>query len=187
MNTPYCATEAFYRRAKLWDRIEENYTPEPNSGCWIWIASVSGPRSHQYPAICVNGKKQKAHRLSYELMRGPIPSGLFACHTCHNTYCVNPDHLYAGTRQQNTDDMMRAGRHFSQANPKALAALRQRALSYSKLKRAATLCKHGHPLSGENLYVSPTTGMRGCVTCRKAHKQAFRERQRNLKQQGARP
>lgn len=44
----------------------------------------------------------------------------------------------------------------------------------AEVKRAATACKRGHPLSGENLYVSD--GRRVCKECRRIHKQEYRKR-----------
>lgn len=58
-----------------------------------------------------NSKKIiRSHRFAYELMRGPIPSGLFLCHKCDVRACVNPDHLFLGDQQANMDDMVRKGR-----------------------------------------------------------------------------
>jgi len=53
----------------------------------------------------------KAHRFICDTLKGPIPSGLWALHTCDNRACINPEHLYIGTRQNNIDDMVSRGRH----------------------------------------------------------------------------
>jgi hypothetical protein len=67
------------------------------SGCWEW----SGYKCQGYGAY---GTKP-AHRLSYELFISEIPKELLVCHRCDNTICVNPNHLYCGTSQDNMNDM----------------------------------------------------------------------------------
>jgi len=87
----------------FWPQVKKSDT------CWNWLASPE----RTYGAVFFNGRKQQAHRVSYQLFRGEIPDGLNVCHKCDNPKCVNPEHLFLGTQQDNIDDMMRKGRHRS--------------------------------------------------------------------------
>lgn len=76
--------------------------------CWMFehLLSDSG-----YGRLKVGGKMIHAHRLSWEIHRGPIPEGMLVLHKCIATRpCVNPDHLYIGSQQDNIDDVYRQGR-----------------------------------------------------------------------------
>jgi hypothetical protein len=80
--------------------------------CWIWVGckfpSGYGSFSLRKDGLVV---EQRAHRVSYILHKGDIPKGLFVCHTCDNPACVNPDHLWLGTHQQNNQDKVNKKRH----------------------------------------------------------------------------
>lgn len=62
----------------------------------------------QYATV---GRAGKAHRVVWEGIFGPIPNGLWVLHSCDNKPCINPHHLFLGTRQDNVDDMVAKGRH----------------------------------------------------------------------------
>lgn len=159
------------------DRFNLKYIPEPNSGCWLWFGPRAGDKRRPRPVFVFGGKKGLASRFSYSTFVGPIPSGMMICHRCHNKDCVNPDHLYAGTALDNTRDMFRAGRDYFTADPdRAAIIVRARNSALAARRRAATHCKHGHLLSGTNLYLRPDNNNRVCRTCAKARASAYSAR-----------
>ncbi len=99
---------------RFWEQVEKSADPD---GCWLWTGTVL--KKTGYGQIRVNGRKQAAHRFSYELRNGPIPAGQMVCHSCESNYktgdityrrCVRPEHLRADTQQGNSRDMVRSGR-----------------------------------------------------------------------------
>jgi hypothetical protein len=90
------------------DRFHASYLPEPNSGCWLWLGTERG--SNGYGAIKVDGSLIQAHRYSWQLHKGQIPAGSLVCHSCDVPACVNPNHLFLGDHQANSDDKYRKGR-----------------------------------------------------------------------------
>lgn len=73
-----------------------------SSGCWIW-------QKHRNRTGYGTMLSTLAHRVSYQAFNGPIPKGFYVCHKCNVTACINPEHLYAGTAWDNSQDAVRAG------------------------------------------------------------------------------
>jgi len=94
-------------RKSLQQRFEEKYIVHDN-GCWLWsgACNVQG-----YGVISENRKAVLAHRASYELHVGEIPDDLCVLHHCDVPGCVRPDHLWLGTKADNSRDMANKGRH----------------------------------------------------------------------------
>lgn len=137
---------------RFWAKVQARDT-----GCWEWTAmTVQGG----YGRYIHKGRKHLVHRVAHELLIGPIPDGLLVLHNCDNPPCCNPAHLRAGTAKDNMQDRLERGR-----NPQV----------------NKTHCKHGHPLSGENLYTAPD-GERGCRTCRTEASRRY-----NLRRSGRNP
>lgn len=87
---------------RFWNKVEKT-----DGGCWEW----QGYKNYDgYGCFKLEGKVKHSHRLAYEELVGTIPEGLYVLHHCDNPSCVNPNHLFLGTNQDNMTDMVKKGR-----------------------------------------------------------------------------
>lgn len=119
-------------------RLMEKFEVTPD--CWPWNGSLNDAG---YGQIYDNVTRRplRAHRVIFEMYRGPIPDGMVLDHLCRNRWCVNPDHLEPVTRGENVRRGARGGRQ--------------------------THCRNGHEYLPETTYITPA-GTRQCRVCKKA-------------------
>lgn len=103
-----------------------------DNACWPWTRKIKAKKGVKpRPYFDLDGEKVLAYRLVKQLVHGKeLPNGLpddkMACHSCDNSICCNPAHIYAGDHEQNMDDMATRGTHgLTPAVVRAIRKLRQ--------------------------------------------------------------
>jgi hypothetical protein len=127
-------------QARFWAKVNKTET------CWLWTGASN---QAGYGSVTIDGQQYYAHRIAYQWLIGPIPSGLPLDHLCRQTACVNPSHLEPVTQRENVMRGLSPG----------LAAARQ---------LGKTECPQGHPYDETNTYIRPS-GARECRICAKRH------------------
>ncbi len=130
--------------SRFWAKVNKGTEDE----CWPWFGAHNGLG---YGQMGAGPTRLYAHRLSYELAKGPIPTGLELDHLCRNSVCVNPKHLEAVTHQENN-------------------------LRGNNNHRNKTHCPQGHPYDLVNTY--RFNGGRWCRPCHKKADERYRIRKR---------
>lgn len=137
---------------KLYDRLLEKIVIDESTGCWNWTGYAFDKRPYpgnRYGCIGIRDPETNksrtiaTHRAMWFAVHGKPAAGQCVCHSCDNPKCVNPNHLWLGSRRDNTMDMIKKNRHH--------------------LKKK-THCKRGHLLYGVNVMVT-ADGYRHCKIC----------------------
>lgn len=84
------------------ERLQRRGLRDPETGCFLWTGCRN---TCGYGYMTIAGKKWLAHRAAWTVANGPIPKGLVVCHRCDVSLCINPEHLFLGTHQQNMADL----------------------------------------------------------------------------------
>lgn len=124
----------------------------PRGDCWEWRGRKDRKGYGQMAGS--DGSSIRAHRYAFEAAKGPLLTDQILDHLCNHRWCVKPSHLVVSTYRENT----------------------LRGTSFSAVNARKTHCKLGHPFSGDNLYINPTTGARYCVECRRRFHRESRRR-----------
>lgn len=104
------------------ERFMRSFTKHEGDACWIWNLK---PDAYGYGQMGIRGAEgemttRKAHRVSYEIFCGKIPKNISVLHKCDNPICINPAHLFLGTKTDNMNDKKNKKRHhFGNKHPMA--------------------------------------------------------------------
>jgi hypothetical protein len=122
----------------LLERLLSKIVVDNVTDCWVW---QGGKNNIGYGMMRDGNKMRTTHRVSYEEHVGKIPPRMCVCHSCDNTLCCAPHHLWLGTLKQNSQDMLRKGRGKPFGGTGMLGK-----------KQPKTLCPHCNRSIANNIY-----------------------------------
>jgi hypothetical protein len=149
---------------RFWDKVNIRTDDE----CWLWIAHIN---KDGYGMLIVDGKAERAHRISYKLTKGTIPLNMSVLHRCDNPGCVNPNHLFLGTQAQNIADMVFKNRQkgLKGGDHPSAKLTNNDAIEIIKLRKLGWTCR----LIAQKFNISPS--LVSAITCGSAWKHIMRE------------
>ena len=118
---PQSAKNKMYKQAKTpEDYLAQRTRIDDETGCHLFtgVLDRDGYGQVHAAATAKQLKVTRAHQMAYKTFVGDYEKGLLVCHTCDNPTCINPDHLFVGTNNDNVQDMVKKGRARSGSKPK---------------------------------------------------------------------
>jgi hypothetical protein len=139
---------------RLFDR---SYILNITTRCWNWTGTLNRRGGYGQCNFLRDGKRLLAHRWSWLLARGPIPDGLHVLHRCDNPRCVNPEHLFLGTHQDNMRDAILKGRRKHPSPPRVRGEKHGRAKLNAEQVKAIRLDDRTSGAVAKDYGMSPST------------------------------
>jgi hypothetical protein len=118
-------------RHTIKDRLLRHITTAP-SGCWIWSAGID---HDGYAVFTIKGQSFRASRVAHEHFIAPFPKEKLVLHRCDNPSCVNPDHLFLGSNDDNMRDMAVKNRAHHKLTIEQVQAIRNDPRSCNKIAK----------------------------------------------------